>query len=51
LIGSAAEGQHCFGCGDSQAKLQGLKLEKSGKQLANNIIAHLDHHFVRAAGS
>jgi hypothetical protein len=35
----------------SQAKLQGSKLGKSGKQLANNIIAHLDHHYVRAAAS
>jgi hypothetical protein len=51
LIGPAAEGQHCIGCDDSQAKLQGSKLEKSGKQLANNIIAHLDHHYVRVAGS
>jgi len=50
LIGPAAESRHCFGCGDSQAKLQGFKLEKSGKQLTN-IIAHLDHHYVRAAAS
>jgi hypothetical protein len=42
-----AERQHCFGCDDSQAKLQSSKLEKSGKQLANDIIAHLDHHYVR----